>query len=107
PKLRIAFSHGGGVMSILLPRLMHAWKKFPKARDSVIEAPEVTAKRFFYDELVFSPRAIDFVLDTFGKTQVVVGTDYPFAMGDFTPMQSMAHLDTATREAITTVNARR
>ncbi|HEX9398222.1 MAG TPA: amidohydrolase family protein [Burkholderiales bacterium] len=107
PKLRMAFSHGGGVMSILLPRLMHAWKKIPKARESVIEAPEVTAKRFYYDELVFSPRAIDFVIDTFGKTQVVVGTDYPFAMGDFTPMKSMDHLDAATITAITSVNARR
>src|SRR5260221_4797486 len=107
PKLRIAFSHGGGVMSILLPRLMHAWKKIPKARESVIEAPEVTAKRFYYDELVFSPRAIDFVIDTFGKTQVVVGSDYPCAMGDFTPMKSMDHLDPATITAITSVNARR
>ncbi|HET7669967.1 MAG TPA: amidohydrolase family protein, partial [Burkholderiales bacterium] len=32
PKLRIAFSHGGGVMSILLPRLVHAWNVFPKAK---------------------------------------------------------------------------
>src|SRR5258706_2737048 len=107
PKLRMAFSHGGGVMSILLPRLMHAWKKIQKARDSVIEAPEVTARRFYYDELVFSPRAMDFVIDTFGKSQIVVGTDYPFAMGDFTPLKSMAHLDAATVEALTSVNARR
>jgi aminocarboxymuconate-semialdehyde decarboxylase len=107
PKLRIAFSHGGGVMSILLPRLVHAWKKIPKARESVTESPEVTAKRFYYDELVFAPRAIDFVLETFGKTQICVGTDYPFAMGDFTPLQSIAHLDAATRTAITATNAKR
>jgi aminocarboxymuconate-semialdehyde decarboxylase len=107
PKLRIAFSHGGGVMSILLPRLMQAWRRVPKSRDSVIEPPEVTAKRFFYDALVFSPRAVDFVLDTFGKTQVVVGTDYPYAMGDTAPLKTMAHLDAATVEAITSLNARR
>ena len=107
PKLRIAFSHGGGVMSILLPRLMHAWKKIPKARESVTEAPEVTAKRFYYDELVFAPRAIDFVIDTFGSTQILVGTDYPFAMGDFTPLKSMAHLQKETLTAVTSTNARR
>ena len=107
PKLRMAFSHGGGVMSILLPRLMHAWKVLPKARESVTEAPEVTARRFFYDELVFSPSAIDFVLNTFGTTQIVVGTDYPFAMGDLKPLQSISHLDSATREAVTSANARR
>src|SRR5262245_16172206 len=107
PKLKIAFSHGGGVMSVLLPRLVHAWKKLPKARESVTESPEVTAKRFYYDELVFAPRAIDFVIDTFGKTQICVGTDYPFAMGDFSPLQSIAHLDEATRAAITATNAKR
>jgi aminocarboxymuconate-semialdehyde decarboxylase len=107
PKLKIAFSHGGGVMSILLPRLVHAWKKIPKARESVTESPEVTAKRFYYDELVFAPRAIDFVIETFGKTQICVGTDYPFAMGDFSPLQSIAHLDEATRAAITAANAKR
>ena len=107
PKLRIAFSHGGGVMSILLPRLVHAWKKLPKARESVTESPEVTAKRFYYDELVFAPRAIDFVIETFGKTQICVGTDYPFAMGDFEPTRSIAHLDEATRTAITATNAKR
>ena len=107
PKLRIAFSHGGGVMSILLPRLVHAWKKIPKARESVTESPEVTARRFYYDELVFAPRAIDFVIETFGKTQICVGTDYPFAMGDFEPTKSIAHLDPATRTAITATNAKR
>jgi len=107
PKLKIAFSHGGGVMSILLPRLVHAWKNLPKARESVTESPEVTAKRFYYDELVFAPRAIDFVIETFGKTQICIGTDYPYAMGDFSPMQSIAHLDEATRRAITEGNAKR
>jgi aminocarboxymuconate-semialdehyde decarboxylase len=107
PKLKIAFSHGGGVMSILLPRLVHAWNKLPKARESVSESPEVTAKRFYYDELVFAPRAIDFVIETFGRTQICVGTDYPFAMGDFSPLQSIAHLDAATRTAITATNAKR
>jgi aminocarboxymuconate-semialdehyde decarboxylase len=107
PKLRIAFSHGGGVMSILLPRLQHAWKKIDKARDSVTEAPEVTAKRFFYDQLVFQERAVRFVIDTFGKSQILVGTDYPYAMGDFAPLETMKGLDADTRAAITSANARR
>ena len=35
PKLRIAFSHGGGTMAILMPRLVHAWNVFPKAKESL------------------------------------------------------------------------
>ena len=39
PKLRIAFSHGGGTMPILMPRLVHAWNNFPKAKESLRNPP--------------------------------------------------------------------
>jgi aminocarboxymuconate-semialdehyde decarboxylase len=109
PKLKIAFSHGGGVMSILLPRLVHAWKNVPKARESLKESPAVAAKRFYYDQLVFEPEAVKFILKTFGTSQICVGTDYPFAMGDFEPLKTLAGagLDAASLEAITAGNAKR
>jgi aminocarboxymuconate-semialdehyde decarboxylase len=109
PGLKIAFSHGGGVMSILLPRLVHAWKNVPKARESLKESPAVAAKRFYYDQLVFDPAAVNFLIKTFGSGQICVGTDYPFAMGDFEPMQTLAgaKLDPATLQAITATNAQR
>jgi aminocarboxymuconate-semialdehyde decarboxylase len=109
PKLKIAFSHGGGVMSILLPRLVHAWKHSPKARESLKESPAVAAKRFYYDELVFDPAAIRFLLGSFGHSQIVIGTDYPYAMGDSHPMKTLeaALLDAATLKAVTEENAKR
>ena len=61
PKLRIAFSHGGGTMSILMPRLVHAWNNFAKAKESLSESPATIARRFYYDELVFEPRAVRFL----------------------------------------------
>ena len=109
PKLRIAFSHGGGVMSILLPRLVHAWNMFPKAKESLTESPSVTAKRFYYDQLVFDPAAVNFVMATFGRTQVLIGTDYPFAMGDFHPMKTLdlAGLHGEALVAVSSTNAKR
>jgi aminocarboxymuconate-semialdehyde decarboxylase len=109
PKLRIAFSHGGGVMSILLARLEHAWKMFPKAKESLSEAPSATARRFYYDELVFDPKTIAFLVQTFGEDQIVLGTDYPFALGDATPLATLgrAGLDRAVAAKITAANARR
>jgi aminocarboxymuconate-semialdehyde decarboxylase len=109
PRLRIAFSHGGGVMSILLPRLVHAWNMFPKAKESLSESPEIAAKRFYYDELVFSPRAIRFLVDTYGESQICVGTDYPFALGDAKPLQTLKNteLETKILQLITEGNAKR
>ncbi len=109
PKLRIAFSHGGGVMSILLPRLVHAWNVFPKARESLAESPATTARRFYYDQLVFDPAAVGFLIESFGAAQIVVGTDYPFALGDAHPMKTLelAEIRGETLVAITSTNAKR
>jgi aminocarboxymuconate-semialdehyde decarboxylase len=109
PNLRIAFSHGGGTMSILMPRLVHAWNVFPKAKESLKESPATIARRFYYDELVFEPKAVRFLIEMFGNTQIVVGTDYPFALGDTTPMKTLenAALDVGTLTAITSGNAKR
>jgi aminocarboxymuconate-semialdehyde decarboxylase len=105
PRLRIAFSHGGGAMAMLLPRLVHAWKAIPKARESLTESPAETAKRFFYDHLVFDPAAVKFLVASFGASQVLIGSDYPFNMGDPDPLGTLekAGLD----RALTAANARR
>jgi aminocarboxymuconate-semialdehyde decarboxylase len=109
PKLRIAFSHAGGGLSLLLPRLVQAWNKFPKARESLAESPAVYAKRFYYDALVFDPKATRFVIDSFGSSQVCIGSDYPFTLGDDDPVATLetAGLDAASVEAIRSTNARR
>ena len=109
PKLRIAFSHGGGVMSILLARLVHAWHVFPKAQESLTESPAVTARRFFYDQLVFEPAAVRFLISIYGESQIFVGTDYPFALGDTTPMSTLhaAQVRGETLAAIRSANAKR
>jgi aminocarboxymuconate-semialdehyde decarboxylase len=109
PKLRIAFSHAGGGLSLLLPRLVQAWNKFPKARESLAESPAVYAKRFYYDALVFDPKATRFVIDSFGSSQVCIGSDYPFTLGDDDPVATLekAGLDAAIVEAIRSTNARR
>ena len=109
PKLRIAFSHGGGALSILLPRLVQAWNAIPKARESLAESPAVYARRFFYDALLFDPKATRFVIESFGSSQVCVGSDYPFNMGDADPVATLERvgLEAGVLDAITSANARR
>jgi aminocarboxymuconate-semialdehyde decarboxylase len=109
PKLRIAFSHGGGVMSILLARLVRAWHAFPKARETLPESPAVTARRFYYDHLVFDPANVRHVIQTFGASQIMVGSDYPFTMGDPEPVKTLqaVGLDAPTLAAISSGNAKR
>jgi aminocarboxymuconate-semialdehyde decarboxylase len=107
PKLRIAFSHGGGALGVLLPRLVHAWKVTPKAKEALTESPAATARRFYYDALVFDPLAVRFVIDTFGSSQICVGSDYPYAMADSDPVATLekSGLEAAVLAAIRAGNA--
>ena len=59
PKLRMAFSHGGGVLSFLIARLDRAWTILPKMREVMPEKPNTYAKRFYYDSIVFDPASVN------------------------------------------------
>jgi aminocarboxymuconate-semialdehyde decarboxylase len=109
PKLRIAFSHGGGTMSILLPRLVHAWNMVQKTKESLTESPAVTAKRFYYDNVLFDSDSVKFLINRFGAGQVLVGSDYPFALGEQDPLGRLrnAGLDEKTIALIGSTNAKR
>lgn len=109
PGLRIAFSHGGGTLRAILPRLQHAWNSFDVIRQQIPQSPGELARRMYYDDLVYDNAAIGELLRTFGETQVMVGTDYPFAIMDNDPAGRVAALaiDEATRDALRAGNAHR
>lgn len=85
PHLRLGFSHGGGGFAIVLPRLEHAWNVVPAIRELIPQAPSHYARRLYYDSLVYSPLALNSVIQTFGIDQIMIGSDYPFAIMDRDP----------------------
>ena len=109
PRLRIAFSHGGGTLRAILPRLQHAWSGFDVIRKLVPEPPSDLARRMYYDDLVYDNAAIGELIRVFGASQVMAGTDYPFAIMDPDPAGRLAVLavDAATRQALCAGNAER
>lgn len=86
PKLRIAVSHGGGTLAQLLPRLQHAWHTFPALQEWMPVSPIEAARTMFYDDLVYDATAIRHLVQVFGASQLMLGSDYPFAIMDRDPM---------------------
>jgi aminocarboxymuconate-semialdehyde decarboxylase len=107
PRLKLIFSHGGGAFAQILPRLQHAWTFMPALRDATGAAPVELARRLFFDSLVYSPIALRFLVEQFGASQIVVGTDYPYIILDRTPIKSIDALgmDDENRTAILNGNA--
>jgi aminocarboxymuconate-semialdehyde decarboxylase len=109
PALKMAFSHGGGTLASLLPRLEQARKVFPALLDAMPVSPSEQARRLFYDTLVFDAPTLRHLVDRFGDTQLMIGTDYPFAFHDARPVASIAEAvsDAQVRERLVTHNAAR
>jgi aminocarboxymuconate-semialdehyde decarboxylase len=109
PNLRIAFSHGGGTLAMLLPRLQQGWGVFPALKESMAVSPAAQARKLFYDTLVFDAATLRHLADRFGPEQLMLGTDYPFNFHDRAPVASVdtAGFDEATRQLLLQGNARR
>lgn len=109
PKLRIAFSHGGGTLASLLPRLQQGWEVFPALKESVQASPTEQARQLFYDTLVFDTPTLRHLVDRFGSGQLMIGTDYPFNFHDHKPFERIeaSGFDAETVTALVHRNAER
>ena len=109
PKLRIAFSHGGGTLAMLLPRLQKGVSVFPALKQSVHLSPTEQARKLFYDTLVFDEHTLRHLVHTFGASQLMIGTDYPFNFHEHRPLEriSQAAFDQGVVDQLTHLNAKR
>ena len=80
--LRICFAHGGGSFAYLLGRLENAWHHHPVARGECEYPPSHYLNRFYADSAVFDQRALQFLVGTMGADRVMLGSDYPFPLGE-------------------------
>lgn len=109
PTLKIAFSHGGGALASILPRLRYGWTSLDAVNRLMPEAPDVVARRLYYDTLVYDPTALRNLAAVFGEQSLMIGTDYPFEIQETDPLGALmaGAFSCEAVEAIRTQNARR
>jgi len=107
PGLRIAFSHGGGTLASLLPRLQHGWEVNPALRDSMPMAPVEAVRLMYYDSLVYETDALRRLIHCFGESQICAGTDYPFRIRERDPVGQIRRsgLNERAQEQLLRLNA--
>jgi len=110
PKLKILAVHGGGYLPAYSGRIDHAWGARSDARANLPKPPTEYLKKVYFDTVVFTPHQLEALVTLFGPDRILMGTDYPFDMGEYDPighLASVAGLDAATIGAIAGGNARR
>jgi aminocarboxymuconate-semialdehyde decarboxylase len=83
--LKICFAHGGGSFAYLLGRVDNAWRHQGLISEDCPNLPSSYVDRFYVDAAVFSELSLRLLTDVMGPDQVMMGTDYPFPLGEQIP----------------------
>ncbi len=86
PELRVLIVHGGGYFPFYLGRMDHAWRARPELRRLTAEPPSAYLRRMWYDTCLFDPAAVARLVELAGADRVMLGSDWPFDMGDADPV---------------------
>jgi aminocarboxymuconate-semialdehyde decarboxylase len=108
--LKLCFAHGGGSFPYLLGRVDNAWRNRDIVREDCPRLPSSYVDRFFVDAAVFSGDALSFLVKTMGEERVMLGSDYPFPLGEQQVgnlIRSHESLPARTRECLLHANATR
>ena len=97
PGLRILLAHAGGALLALRGRLRHAHGFQPQARSRLREPVEDSIKRFYFDTIAHDATLLRSLVEYVGPERVVLGSDYPFDMGDLRPVDSVRALGLPAR----------
>jgi aminocarboxymuconate-semialdehyde decarboxylase len=81
PGARIVLSHGGGALPYVLGRLARNHALAPGS----MADPEKGFAQLYFDSVVFDPEALRLLMAKAGPGRIVLGSDYPFPIGDLSP----------------------
>jgi aminocarboxymuconate-semialdehyde decarboxylase len=109
PGLRVLLAHGGGALLAVRGRMRHAHGFQPQAASRLRESPEESIRRFYFDTLTHDEALLRALIDYVGPEHVLLGSDYPFDMGDAGQVDAVRALRLAPDEeaAILAGNAER
>jgi aminocarboxymuconate-semialdehyde decarboxylase len=88
-KLKVVLPHAGGYLAHYPARMDHAHAARKDARVNIKKKPSDYLRKMYFDTIAFDPAMLKFMVDYYGADHVVLGTDYPYDMGDFDPVGSI------------------
>ena len=109
PGLEMVLVHGGGYLPFYWARTDHAFRHRPEMRENIDRLPSEYLASLYYDLTVFEPNLVETLAERFGADHLLLGTDYPFDMGETDPLALLAatNLGEGQRSLIAGANARR
>lgn len=94
PELKLVLLHGGGYLPFYASRADHTWEVRPETRVQIPDhPPSWYVRRLYFDTMVFQPLYLRHLVEVVGADRVMLGTDYPFDMGETDPVGLVEAVD--------------
>lgn len=93
PGLRICFAHGGGAFPATIGRIEHGFNVRPDLFTDNSYSPRRYLSRMYFDSLVHESAKLDYLINLVGSDQVMLGSDYPFPLGEAEPGKLIDSMD--------------
>jgi len=97
PNLRVCFAHGGGSFPSTIGRIEHGFLVRPDlcAIDNPVN-PREYLNRIYLDTIVHDSMMMRYLLELMGADRLMMGSDYPFPLGEHVPGQLIESMDEIT-----------
>lgn len=107
-RLKILLAHGGGALPYLHGRLDRGFKQRPEINKVISRPPSEYLKLLYFDTITHDPVVLKSLVDFVGADHVLLGSDYPFDMGNENPVHLVraANLGSENEKKILEDNAR-
>jgi aminocarboxymuconate-semialdehyde decarboxylase len=103
PNLKILAAHGGGYLGGYSGRIDRAWGARPDCHAGVPKPPTYYLKKIFVDTVVFTPHQLEELVKLFGADHLLMGTDYPYDMGEYDPIGHVTSVEKFTSTTATAI----
>lgn len=108
PKLKVCVAHGGGSFPYTLGRLEHGYHAIPElCAMKCSSSPKSFIGNIYFDSLVHDEKALKFLVETMGEDKIMLGSDYPFRLGEQIPgtLIESSDLNSCQKKKILSSNA--
>jgi aminocarboxymuconate-semialdehyde decarboxylase len=107
PKLKFLLAHAGGFLPYTWGRLDRGYRIQDSATAKIPKPPGEYVKLLYFDTITHSSMALQYLVANFGAEHVLLGSDYPYDMGDPEPVAALgaATIDSERRAQVAGANA--
>lgn len=103
PELKICIVHGGGYIPFYASRFDHAYHARSDARERISRPPSAYIERLYFDTMVYDPEELGYLITRYGADHVLLGTDYPYDMGEEDPVGLVLSVDGLDDKQVTQI----